>query len=77
MSIIEGKKAPAFTLPDENGEEIKLSDVAGKWLVLYFYPRSISQLSMRLVIALLGPRDPLPSRASNALRHSHRDRSIL
>ena len=39
MSIIEGKKAPAFTLPDENGEEIKLSDVAGKWLVLYFYPR--------------------------------------
>ena len=39
MSIIEGKKAPAFTLPDENGEEIKLRDVAGKWLVLYFYPR--------------------------------------
>jgi len=39
MSIIEGKKAPAFTLPDENSEEIKLRDVAGKWLVLYFYPR--------------------------------------
>ena len=39
MSIIEGKKAPAFTLPDENSEEIKLRDVAGKGLVLYFYPR--------------------------------------
>ena len=39
MSIIEGKKAPAFTLPDENGDEIKLSDITGKWLVLYFYPR--------------------------------------
>ena len=39
MSIIEGKKAPTFTLPDESGEEIKLRDVAGKWLVLYFYPR--------------------------------------
>ena len=39
MSIIEGKKAPAFTLPDENGDEIKLSDITGEWLVLYFYPR--------------------------------------
>jgi len=39
MAIEEGKKAPAFTLPDENGDKVKLSDLAGQWIVLYFYPR--------------------------------------
>jgi len=34
-----GKKAPAFTLPDQNDETVKLADLAGKWVVLYFYPR--------------------------------------
>ncbi|MBK7628522.1 MAG: thioredoxin-dependent thiol peroxidase [Bacteroidales bacterium] len=35
----EGKKAPAFTGIDQNGKEVKLSDFAGKKLVLYFYPK--------------------------------------
>lgn len=34
-----GKKAPAFTLQDEKGANIKLSDFAGRWVVLYFYPK--------------------------------------
>ena len=34
-----GDKAPAFTLPDENGKIVSLSDYAGKWLVVYFYPK--------------------------------------
>jgi len=38
-ALTAGKKAPAFTLPDENGEKVRLSDYAGKWLVLYFYPK--------------------------------------
>ncbi len=32
-------KAPDFSLPDENGNIVKLSDLAGKPLVLYFYPK--------------------------------------
>lgn len=32
-------KAPTFTLPDQNGKMHSLSDYAGKWLVLYFYPK--------------------------------------
>jgi peroxiredoxin Q/BCP len=32
-------KAPDFTLPDQNGVEHSLGDYAGKWLVLYFYPK--------------------------------------
>ena len=33
-------KAPEFTLPDQNGEQVSLKDFRGKWVVLYFYPRA-------------------------------------
>lgn len=38
--LAEGDKAPSFTLPDQNGEKIKLSDLKGETIVLYFYPRA-------------------------------------
>ncbi len=34
-----GKKAPAFSALDENGNTVSLSDFSGKKLVLYFYPK--------------------------------------
>ena len=34
-----GTKAPLFTLPDKDGNEVSLADFAGKKVVLYFYPR--------------------------------------
>ena len=37
--IKEGTKAPAFTLPDQDGESVSLSDFKGSWVVLYFYPK--------------------------------------
>lgn len=37
--IEEGKKAPAFNLTDDQGKKVKLSDLKGKLVVLYFYPR--------------------------------------
>ena len=37
--LLEGTKAPAFTLPDQNGDPVSLSDFAGKKVVLYSYPR--------------------------------------
>jgi thioredoxin-dependent peroxiredoxin len=37
--IEEGKKAPAFTLTADDGSKVRLSDLAGKPVVLYFYPR--------------------------------------
>src|ERR1051325_237220 len=33
-------KAPEFTLPDQNGEEISLKQYRGKYVVLFFYPRA-------------------------------------
>ena len=37
--IEEGKPAPDFELPSDSGETIKLSDLRGKPVVLYFYPK--------------------------------------
>jgi thioredoxin-dependent peroxiredoxin len=40
MALIEpGKKAPAFALKDQNGNVHRLSDYAGRPVVLYFYPK--------------------------------------
>jgi peroxiredoxin Q/BCP len=37
--IEEGKPAPDFELPTDSGETIKLSELRGKPVVLYFYPK--------------------------------------
>lgn len=34
-----GEQAPGFTLCDQNGKEVSLTDFAGQKAVLYFYPR--------------------------------------
>ena len=34
-----GQKAPPFTLLDDNGKKVSLSDFKGKKVVLYFYPK--------------------------------------
>lgn len=36
------KKAPAFTLDDQTGKTHSLGDYAGKWVVLYFYPKDMT-----------------------------------
>lgn len=35
-------KAPEFTLPDENGKEISLSDFLGKKVVIFFYSKDMT-----------------------------------
>ncbi|WDQ19292.1 thioredoxin-dependent thiol peroxidase [Rhodopirellula sp. P2] len=37
--IDPGKKAPAFTLKDQAGQTVKLKDLAGSPVVLFFYPK--------------------------------------
>jgi thioredoxin-dependent peroxiredoxin len=40
MSLVDpGKKAPAFSLNDQEGKTHKLSDYAGRPVVIYFYPK--------------------------------------
>ncbi len=35
----EGDRAPAFTLPDQDGRGVSLDDFAGQRVVVYFYPK--------------------------------------
>jgi peroxiredoxin Q/BCP len=40
LSVKEGDPAPDFTLADQEGKPIRLSDFRGRsWVVLYFYPK--------------------------------------
>ena len=38
--LAAGDQAPDFTLPDQSGEPVTLSDLRGQTVVLYFYPRA-------------------------------------
>jgi peroxiredoxin Q/BCP len=37
--LATGNPFPAFSLPNQDGKITKLSDFAGEWLVIYFYPK--------------------------------------
>ena len=39
-TLTAGKKAPAFTLLDQHGQKVKLSDFAGRKVLVYFYPKA-------------------------------------
>lgn len=39
MSVEEGKKAPDFNAPTDGGGKLKLSELRGRPVVLYFYPK--------------------------------------
>jgi peroxiredoxin Q/BCP len=38
--IHAGEKAPEFTLPDQDGNDVSLSDYKGQTVVVYFYPKA-------------------------------------
>lgn len=42
MADLVGKKAPDFTLLDDEGNERNLADFKGKWVLLYFYPKDLT-----------------------------------
>jgi len=42
MALEVGKKAPDFTLLDQNGEKVKLSQFKGKRVIVFFYPKAMT-----------------------------------
>ncbi len=40
--LTQGDTAPAFTLPDADGEEVSLADFAGQRVIVYFYPAALT-----------------------------------
>lgn len=49
-----GTKAPDFTLMDQNGKPVSLSDFSGKRIVLYFYPKDNTPGCTRQACAFAG-----------------------
>ncbi len=49
-----GQKAPDFTLCDQNGNAVSLSDFAGKKVVVYFYPKDNTPGCTRQACAFAG-----------------------
>jgi peroxiredoxin Q/BCP len=56
--IAEGERAPDFTLPDQDGEPVTLSDLTGRPVVLYFYPKADTP---GCTTQACGVRDHLPA----------------
>ena len=44
--VAEGERAPDFTLPNQDGEEVRLADLRSRSVVLYFYPRADTRVSL-------------------------------
>ena len=57
-----GQKAPDFTLPDQNGTPVRISDFLGKKVVLYFYPRDNTPGCTRQACAFAAAYDQFRSR---------------
>ena len=55
--IETGQTAPDFELRDQHGEPVRLSDLRGKTVVLYFYPKADTK----------SRKNSKPSRALSAL----------
>ncbi len=36
--LVSGDSAPDFTVTAHTGEQVRLRDLRGKWVVLWFYP---------------------------------------
>ncbi len=50
-------KAPGFTLPDKDGNNVSLADFKGKKVVLYFYPKDNTPGCTRQACAFAGAYD--------------------
>ncbi len=65
MSVDIGDKAPDFTLKDQHGQDVSLSDYAGKNVVLVFYPLAFTGTCQGELCSL---RDDLPRFENDAVQ---------
>ena len=41
--LAEGTEAPEFRLPDQEGDPVSLSDLRGRWVVLWWFPKAFTE----------------------------------
>lgn len=59
--------APDFSLPDETGKSHSLSDYAGKWTVVYFYPKDDTPGCTVEACAMRDARDELAAHGAEVI----------
>ena len=47
MTVVEGEPAPDFALRSDAGETVRLADLRGTPVALYFYPRDDTRAGLR------------------------------
>ncbi len=62
--LAAGDKAPAFSLADQSGKTVSLSDFTGKKLLVYFYPKADTPGCTRQACSI---RDAMPNLASTGI----------
>jgi len=40
--LADGDHAPAFTLPDQDGNPVSLEDFRGRWVVMWWFPKAFT-----------------------------------
>ncbi|HEY8992364.1 MAG TPA: peroxiredoxin [Candidatus Microsaccharimonas sp.] len=68
-------KAPQFTLPDINGKTHTLDEYAGKWIILYFYPKDDTPGCTAEACSLRDARDDLAAMGAEIIGISKDDAS--
>lgn len=38
--LSSGTLAPDFVLPDQNGDDVHLADLRGRWVLIWWYPKA-------------------------------------
>ena len=72
MAVEVGQEAPDFTLRDENGEEVALSSLRGRNVVLIFYPLAFSSMCTKELHTITETRRQLRRRRRRGVRHLRR-----
>ena len=65
--VEEGKRAPAFTLEADDGTKVRLSELKGSPVVLYFYPRDNTPGCTREACAFRDAKRKLSARGAKVL----------
>jgi peroxiredoxin Q/BCP len=59
MTLKAGDPAPDFALPDQHGKTVKLSDLRGQKVIVYFYPRADTPGCTTQACSLRDAQEPL------------------
>jgi len=58
--LAPGTVAPPFELPDEHGNLVRLSDLRGKWVLIWWYPKAQTPARSKVRACAISPPSSRP-----------------